>query len=66
MDAHCVEILDRADDDNVVVDIPHDLEFVFFPTHDRDFDQDLVNRTQLETACDNLIKLFTVVGDATP
>ena len=33
--AHGIEILDRADDDHVVVGVAHDLHFVFFPAEDR-------------------------------
>src|SRR5262249_262546 len=31
MYAHGIEVLDRANDDHVVVQIAHDFEFVFFP-----------------------------------
>ena len=43
VDAHRVDILDRADDDEVVGDVAHHLELVFLPADDRFLDQDLVD-----------------------
>ena len=44
MDAHGVEILDRADDDDVVVMVAHHLELELLPALDGLLDQDLVGR----------------------
>ncbi len=44
VDAHRVEVLDRADDDDVVRGVPHDLELELLPALDRLLDQDLVRR----------------------
>src|SRR5206468_12407956 len=48
---HGVEILDRADDDDVVFKIAHHLKLVLFPSEDRFFDQGLVNWRKIESAC---------------
>ncbi len=42
--AHRVDVLDRADDDAVVVAVAHDLELELLPAGDRLLDQDLADR----------------------
>ena len=42
--AHRVEVLDRADDDAVVLPVAHDLHLEFFPAEQRFLDQQLVRR----------------------
>jgi hypothetical protein len=42
--AHRIEVLDRADDDDVVVAVAHHLELEFLPAGDRLLDQDLADR----------------------
>ena len=44
VDAHRVEVLDRADDHAVVRPVAHDLELVLLPPGDRPLDEDLVHR----------------------
>ncbi len=41
--AHRVEVLDRADDHDVVVDVAHHLHLVLFPADDRLLDQHLAS-----------------------
>ena len=48
--AHRVDVLDRADDDEVVGDVAHHLELELLPADDRLLDQDLVHRAHLEAA----------------
>src|SRR6185503_20617314 len=64
MNTHRIEVLDRADDDDVVREIAHDFQFKLFPAEDRLLDQDLVDGRCGETTTDDLFKLFRVVGDA--
>src|SRR5512138_862841 len=64
MDAHRVEVLDRANDDAVIVAIAHDLHFVLFPTNHRFFEQDLARRRRIEAACNDLLELLAVIGNA--
>ncbi len=64
VDAHRVDVLDRADDDEVVGDVAHHLELELFPADHRLLDQDLVHRAHLEAALDQVAELFDVVGDA--
>ena len=62
--AHRIDVLDRADDDEVVGAVAHDLELEFFPADDRLFEQDLVDRAEVESAAGELAELLDVVGDA--
>ena len=64
VNAHRIEVLNRADDDDVVPQVTHHLEFVLFPTEHRLFDQDLMNRRKIQTACKDFKQLFAVVGNA--
>ena len=64
MHAHRVDVLDRAHDDEVVRHVAHHLELEFLPADHRLFDQDLVDRTQLDAAPHQLAELLDVVGDA--
>ncbi|MNV06527.1 hypothetical protein D3C71_969090 [compost metagenome] len=64
VDAHRVDVLDRADDDAVVRRVADDLHLVFLPAQHRLFDQDLGGRRQVETALHDLVELLDVVGDA--
>jgi hypothetical protein len=64
MHAHRIEILDRANDDGVVGEIAHHLQFVFFPAEDALLDQRLVNRREIETALEYLFQFFAVICDA--
>ncbi len=61
MHPHRVDILDRADHDEVVGHIAHDLELEFFPPDDGFLDENLVNRARLQAAFGNLPELLDVV-----
>src|SRR5690606_38675829 len=62
--AHRVNVLDGADDHDVVIVIAHDFELVFFPADDRLVDLDLVGHRGVEPATDDVLELLAVVGDA--
>ena len=62
--AHRVDVLDRADDDEVVGDIAHHLEFEFLPADHRFLDEHFVHRAHLEAAAADFLELLDVVGDA--
>ena len=64
MHAHRVDVLDRADDDEVVGDVAHHLELELLPADDRFLDEDLVHRAEVEPAAGELAELLDVVGDA--
>ena len=49
MNAHGVEVLDRADHHAVVGHVAHDLELVFFPSSNGTLNQDLAHRAGHET-----------------
>src|SRR5262249_7374684 len=62
--AHRVEVLDRADDNAVVGEIPHHFELVLLPAERALFHQHFVNGTERDAALQNLDQLFLVVRDA--
>ena len=64
VDAHRVDVLDRADDDEVVLDVAHHLELEFLPPDHRLLDQHFVDRREAQAAAGDLAELLDVVGDA--
>ncbi len=62
--AHGVEVLDRADDDDVVVAVAHHLEFEFLPAEQAAFEHDLVVHRQVETGTAEILEFLAVVGDS--
>ncbi len=64
MDAHRVEVLDRADDHAVVVAVAHDFHFELLPAEQGFFDEDFGNGREVEAAGDDVIEFLAVVGDA--
>src|SRR5690606_34769976 len=61
---HGVEVLDGADDHDVVVAIAHHFQFVFLPADDRLIDEDLSGHGGVQAAADDVLELLAVVGDA--
>src|SRR5581483_1236228 len=64
VDAHGVEVLDRADDDDVVLLVADDLELELLPADDRLLDEDLVDRRGAQALVADLVELLDVVRDA--
>ena len=64
VDAHRIEILNRTDDDAIVVLVPHHLGLEFLPANQRFFDEDLADGRRFESALRQQVELFAVVGDA--
>ena len=64
MHAHRIDVLDRADDDEVVGPVAHDLELELLPANHRLLEQHLVNRAHVDAAPGNLPELLDVVRDA--
>ena len=62
--AHRIEVLDRADDDAIVLLVAHHLHLELFPAEHGFLDQDFVGRGGVEAAFDDVEELFLVVGDA--
>ena len=63
MDAHRIEVFNRADDDAVVVFITHHFHLVLFPANQRLVNQQLFGWGKIQTALANLFELFAVVGN---
>ena len=57
VNAHRVDVLDRADDERVVVAIAHHLELELAPAEQRLLEQDLVDRARVEALRDALVEL---------
>ena len=64
MDAHRVEVLDRADDDGVPACVAHHLELVLLPALEVLLDEHLVDRARGEAAGDRDTQLLGRPGDA--
>ena len=65
MDAHRVQIFNRADDNAVVSSVANDLHFELFPTNQAFFNQEFASGREIKTAAANLEKLFKVISDTT-
>src|SRR5690606_12585528 len=63
MHAHGIEVLDRADDDAVVLLVADHLHLVFLPTDQRFVDQQFLGRRKIQTAVADFLELFAVIGD---
>ena len=64
VDAHRVQVLDRADDDAIVLAVAHHLHLELFPADQRLLDQQFGGGRQLQAAGADGVELFGVVGDA--
>ena len=62
--AHGVDVLDGADDDDVVGGVAHDLELELVPADDRLLEQDLRDRAEPEAVLGDLAEALSLVGDA--
>ena len=60
--AYGIEVFDGADDNHVVVLVPHHLELVFLPAQDALFEQDLAGGAVLQALADDAAQVFLVVG----
>ena len=62
VDPHRIEILDRANDHDVVVLVAHHLHLVLFPTKHRLLDQHFGDRRLVQPATNERIEVVAVVG----
>ena len=63
VDAHGIEILDRADHHEVVADVAHHFELELLPPQHRFLDQGFVHRAGVERQGYGLGKFLVVIGD---
>jgi len=66
VDAHGVEVLDGADDHDVVLVVAHHLKFVLLPADDRLLKEHLGDRGVLQPGAANPAQVGLVVGEARP
>ncbi len=64
MDAHRVEVLDGADDHDVVVPVAHQLQLVLLPAEDGLLQEHLGGRGEREALSGDAAQLLLVVGEA--
>jgi hypothetical protein len=64
MDAHGVDVLDRADDDGVVGLVADHLHLEFLPAEQAFVDQDLTHRRGFQTGAADMLVILAVIGDA--
>ena len=62
--AHGIEVLDGADDDDVVGEVAHHLELELFPAERAFFDEHFVDRREVEAAFQDGDEVLAVVSDA--
>ena len=62
--AHRIEVLDRADDDAIVLVVAHHLHLELFPAEQGFLDQDFIGRRQVEAAQHDFLEFLDVVGNA--
>jgi len=64
VDAHGIEVLDRADDLDVVVQVAHHLQLELLPAQDALLDEHLLGGAQVQAPGHDGLELVHVVGDA--
>ena len=64
MHAHRIEVLDRADDDAIIVSVAHHLHLELLPSEHGFLDQDFVGGGGVDAALDDFDELRLGVGDA--
>jgi hypothetical protein len=64
MHAHRVKVLDRANDDAIVVAVAHHLHLEFFPAEHGFFDQHFTGRGGVDASFDNVDEFSLVVSNA--
>jgi hypothetical protein len=61
--AHGIQVLDGADDDDVVVQVTHHLQLVLLPSQQRLLDQNLAGQGRSQPCIADLLELLLVVRD---
>ena len=63
VNAHRVEIFNRADDDDVVLAVAHHFQLVFLPADDGFFDQNLMLGAEVQPPLRHTFIFFDVIGN---
>ena len=64
VDAHGIEVLDRAHDDDVVRPVAHYLQLELLPADDAAVDEHLADRGRADPGADEILELLPIVGGA--
>ena len=65
MNAHGVDVFDRANDDAIVRFVANHFHLIFFPAQDAFFDQHFADRACRDATGANALKFVDIIGDAT-
>ena len=65
MNTHGIKVFNRTDNDHIVFEIPHYLQFIFFPPNKRFLYNNLGNHAGIKAALGNPFHFFPVIGHAT-
>ena len=60
VNSHGIKVFDGTDDNNIVCQVPHDLEFKFFPAQQRLFDQNLMYGRNIQTSIYNRLVFLSI------
>ena len=63
MHAHGIDVFNRADDHHIIRQVPHDFQFVLFPTENRLFQEHFMPWTRRQAPVHKPFELLNVVGN---
>ena len=63
VNTHRVKVFNRANDNHIILAVPHDFQLIFLPADNRFLDQYLAFWRQLESPVYELFVFFLIVGD---
>ena len=66
MNAHGIKVLNGADNDNIVLKVPHDLKLILLPPDEGFFHDNLGNHTDIKPFIGKGFHLFPVIGHTAP
>ena len=66
MHTHGIHVLNGADNDHVVISIPHNLKLILFPAQQTALKHNLGGHGQVQACCTHLTEFLAVIGHTTP
>ncbi len=62
VNTHGIKIFNGADDDHIVLEVPHDLQFIFLPSYEGFLYNDLGNHAGIKACLGKVLHLHPVIG----
>ena len=62
MHPHRIKILDRTDDDHIILMVAHHLELILFPAGDRFLDDNFIDHAAFDSQRGDAFQLFHILG----